>query len=85
MTNATNTPQQYPNQPPEPRRKTQQVEPILLDTAELATLLNMSTTWVYREAGKLGLRGYKLGRGRNAKVHYRKSEVLAWLEQQRLV
>jgi transposase len=39
-----------------------------MDCSELAEMLNMSISWVYREAPKLGLRGYKLGRGRNAKV-----------------
>ncbi|WP_405548499.1 helix-turn-helix transcriptional regulator [Streptomyces microflavus] len=60
------------------------VEPLLIDTSELATLLSMSTSWVYREASKLGLKGYKLGRGRNAKVLYKKAEVYKWLEQQKI-
>ncbi|MFJ3937968.1 helix-turn-helix transcriptional regulator [Streptomyces parvus] len=60
------------------------VEPLLIDTAELAALLSMSTSWVYREASKLGLKGYKLGRGRNAKVLYKKAEVYKWLEQQKI-
>jgi hypothetical protein len=33
--------------------------------SEVAAMLNMSTSWGYREASKLGLKGYKLGRGRN--------------------
>ncbi|WP_245833933.1 helix-turn-helix domain-containing protein [Streptomyces aidingensis] len=61
-----------------------QSEPILMDTAELAIMLNMSVSWVYREAAKLGLKGYKLGRGRNAKVLYKRAEVLKWLEQQKI-
>ncbi|MEU6944444.1 helix-turn-helix domain-containing protein [Streptomyces sp. NPDC046316] len=60
------------------------VEPVLMDTSEVATMLNMSTSWVYREASKLGLRGYKLGRGRNAKVLYKRNEVFKWLEQQKV-
>lgn len=60
------------------------VEPVLMDTSEVATLLNMSTSWVYKEASKLGLKGYKLGRGRNAKVLYKKTEVFKWLEQQKI-
>lgn len=55
-----------------------------MDCSELAEMLNMSISWVYREAPKLGLRGYKLGRGRNAKVLYKRSEVFKWLEQRRL-
>ncbi|GAA2930836.1 hypothetical protein GCM10011428_55340 [Streptomyces violaceus] len=60
------------------------IEPVLMDCSELAEMLNMSISWVYREAPKLGLRGYKLGRGRNAKVLYKRSEVFKWLEQRRL-
>ncbi|SEC74303.1 hypothetical protein SAMN05216489_01507 [Streptomyces sp. 3213] len=33
---------------------------------------------------KLGLKGYKLGRGRNSKILYMRAEVFKWLEQQRL-
>ncbi|OCC13926.1 helix-turn-helix domain-containing protein [Streptomyces sp. PTY087I2] len=64
--------------------KTQSIEPVLIDTSEVATLLSMSTSWVYREASKLGLKGYKLGRGRNAKVLYKRAEVFKWLEQQKI-
>ncbi|MFD8555333.1 helix-turn-helix domain-containing protein [Streptomyces fradiae] len=60
------------------------VEPVLLDTCEVATMLNMSTSWVYKEASKLGLKGYKLGRGRNAKVLYKRAELFKWLEQQKI-
>ncbi|MGW8701653.1 helix-turn-helix domain-containing protein [Streptomyces eurythermus] len=60
------------------------VEPVLMDTSEVAAMLNMSTSWVYREASKLGLKGYKLGRGRNAKVLYKRAEVFKWLEQQKI-
>ncbi|MFD7125987.1 helix-turn-helix domain-containing protein [Streptomyces anulatus] len=65
-------------------RRHQSVEPVLIDTAEVATMLSMSTSWVYREASKLGLKGYKLGRGRNAKVLYKRAEVFKWLEQQKI-
>ncbi|MFE2262536.1 helix-turn-helix domain-containing protein [Streptomyces griseosporeus] len=60
------------------------VEPVLMDTAEVAAMLSMSKSWVYREASKLGLRGYKLGRGRNAKVLYKRSDIFKWLEQQKI-
>ncbi|MEV5187256.1 helix-turn-helix domain-containing protein [Streptomyces werraensis] len=60
------------------------VEPVLVDTAEVAAMLNMSTSWVYREASKLGLKGYKLGRGRNAKVLYTRAEISKWLERQKI-
>lgn len=65
-------------------RKVRSVEPVLMDTSEVATMLSMSASWVYREASKLGLKGYKLGRGRNAKVLYKKAEIFKWLEQQRI-
>ncbi|MFE1551626.1 helix-turn-helix domain-containing protein [Streptomyces sp. NPDC058718] len=55
-----------------------------MDTSEVAAMLNMSTSWVYREASKLGLKGYKLGRGKNAKVLYKRAEVFRWLEQQKI-
>ncbi|WP_299531985.1 helix-turn-helix domain-containing protein [uncultured Streptomyces sp.] len=55
-----------------------------MDTSEVAAMLSMSTSWVYREASKLGLKGYKLGRGRNAKVLYKRAEVFKWLEQQKI-
>lgn len=56
-----------------------------MDARETAEMLNMSLTWVYRDAPKLGLKGYKLGRGRNAKIQFKKAEVLRWLEQQKLL
>ncbi|WP_437053276.1 helix-turn-helix domain-containing protein [Streptomyces sp. enrichment culture] len=65
-------------------RRSRSVEPVLMDTSEVAAMLNMSTSWVYREASKLGLKGYKLGRGRNAKVLYKKTEIFKWLEQQKI-
>ncbi|WEB39047.1 hypothetical protein MOV08_06845 [Streptomyces yunnanensis] len=46
---------------------------------------NVSLAWVYRDAPKLGLKGYKPGRGRNAKIQFKKTEVLNWLEQQKLL
>jgi transposase len=65
-------------------RRRRSVEPVLMDTSEVAAMLNMSTSWVYREASKLGLKGYKLGRGRNAKVLYKRVEIFKWLEQQKI-
>ncbi|MEL5953516.1 helix-turn-helix domain-containing protein [Streptomyces sp. CLV115] len=60
------------------------VEPALMDSTEVAAMLNMSRSWVYKEASKLGLKGYKLGRGRKAKVLYKKTEVFKWLDQQKI-
>ncbi|WP_435190592.1 hypothetical protein [Streptomyces sp. bgisy126] len=55
-----------------------------METSEVAAMLSMSTSWVYREASKLGLKGYELGRGKNAKVLHKRTEVFKWLEQQRV-
>ncbi len=80
-------PQSHPDEPRshiDSSRRRRDVEPVLMDTAEVAAMLNMSTSWVYREASKLGLKGYKLGRGRNAKVLYKRAEIFKWLEQQKI-
>jgi predicted DNA-binding transcriptional regulator AlpA len=80
-------PQSHPDEPRshiDASRRRRDVEPVLMDTAEVAAMLNMSTSWVYREASKLGLKGYKLGRGRNAKVLYKRAEIFKWLEQQKI-
>ncbi|MEU6354088.1 helix-turn-helix domain-containing protein [Streptomyces sp. NPDC047072] len=84
MLNAVNTPPDGIQPSPNPSKRARRVEPVLMDTKELAAMLNMSASWVYREAAKLGLKGYKLGKGRNAKVMYRKTEVHKWLEQQKI-
>jgi transposase len=80
-------PQSYPDETRtdiDSSRRRRSVEPVLMDTSEVAAMLNMSTSWVYKEASKLGLKGYKLGRGRNAKVLYKRAEVFKWLEQQKI-
>jgi hypothetical protein len=84
MLDAVNTPPDDIQPVPNPPRRARRVEPVLIDTNELAAMLNMSASWVYREAAKLGLKGYKLGKGRNAKILYKKTEVLKWLEQQKI-
>jgi hypothetical protein len=84
MLDAPNTPPDGIMRSPNPPRRTRRVEPVLMDTNELAVMLNMSASWVYREAAKQGLKGYKLGKGRNAKVLYKKAEAHKWLEQQRI-
>ncbi|MFE9600111.1 helix-turn-helix domain-containing protein [Streptomyces hokutonensis] len=80
-------PQSHPSQTRtdiDSSRRRRSVEPVLMNTSEVAVMLNMSTSWVYREASKLGLKGYKLGRGRNSKILYKRAEVFKWLEQQKL-
>ncbi|MFG2816265.1 helix-turn-helix transcriptional regulator [Streptomyces sp. NPDC048410] len=51
---------------------------------QTANYLNMSITWVYRDAPKLGLMPYKFGKGRSAKLQFKIKEVEAWAEQQKL-
>ncbi|MEU5655027.1 helix-turn-helix domain-containing protein [Streptomyces sp. NPDC047737] len=75
--------QPHPSESSRPR-KHRPADAVLMETSEVAAMLSMSTSWVYREASKLGLKGYKLGRGKNAKVLYKRTEVFKWLEQQKI-
>jgi hypothetical protein len=54
-----------------------------MDVKEMAEYLYMSVQWVYREAPRVGLVPYRFGRGRNAKIQFRVSEVQAWVRQRR--
>ncbi len=60
------------------------MRPQFMDTKQTAEYLNMSVTWVYRDAPRLGLAAYKFGTGRNAKLQFKVSDVDAWARQQRL-
>ncbi|MGW1771893.1 helix-turn-helix transcriptional regulator [Streptomyces sp. NPDC002104] len=55
-----------------------------MSAKELATHLNMSLTWIYRDGVRSGLIPYKFGTGRNAKIQFKASEVQAWIGQQRV-
>ncbi|MFJ5519504.1 helix-turn-helix transcriptional regulator [Streptomyces griseoluteus] len=55
-----------------------------MNARQTAEYLNMSITWVYRDAPKLGLQPYKFGYGRSAKLQFKVSEVQAWAQQQKL-
>ncbi|MFD4653354.1 hypothetical protein [Streptomyces sp. NPDC058441] len=55
-----------------------------MDVKQTAAYLNMSATWVYRDAPKLGLVPYKFGRGPTAKLQFKTTEVQAWVLQQKL-
>ncbi|GHE06542.1 helix-turn-helix transcriptional regulator [Streptomyces alanosinicus] len=55
-----------------------------MNVKQTAQYLNMSITWVYRDAPKLGLVPYKFGRGRSAKLQFKISDVQAWAQQQKL-
>lgn len=55
-----------------------------MSVKQTAEYLNMSATWVYREALRVGLVPYRFGAGRNAKLQFKVSEVQTWVRQQRL-
>ncbi|MEU6284801.1 hypothetical protein [Streptomyces sp. NPDC047028] len=55
-----------------------------MNAKQTAEYLNMSITWVYRDAPKLGLVPYKFGQGRSAKLQFKVSDVHAWAHQQKL-
>ncbi|MEV5843494.1 helix-turn-helix domain-containing protein [Streptomyces sp. NPDC051985] len=51
---------------------------------ETATYLNVSPSWIYRNAAPSGLTPYRFAAGTNAKIRFRTSEVEAWVRQQRM-
>ncbi|MEU6198616.1 hypothetical protein [Streptomyces sp. NPDC047061] len=55
-----------------------------MNAKQTAEYLNMSITWVYRDAPKLGLVPYKFGNGRSAKLQFKITDVHAWARQQKL-
>ncbi|MFF7474683.1 hypothetical protein [Streptomyces sp. NPDC008092] len=55
-----------------------------MNAKQTAEYLNMSITWVYRDAPKLGLVPYKFGSGRSAKLQFKIADVQAWARQQKL-
>ncbi|GLW55452.1 helix-turn-helix transcriptional regulator [Kitasatospora phosalacinea] len=54
-----------------------------MDAKQTAEYLNVSLSWLYREAAGVGLVAYRFGQGRNAKLQFKVSEVQAWIKQQR--
>lgn len=61
-------PQSHPDESRTDTSRSRRHQAVLINTAEVATMLSVSTSWVHREASKLALKGYRLGRGRNAKA-----------------
>ncbi|WP_078652216.1 helix-turn-helix domain-containing protein [Streptomyces globisporus] len=59
--------------------------PQFMGVKELAVYLGVSPSWLYQYGTQLGLPRYKFGRGRTAKVRYRRSEVDRWVKSQRVV
>ncbi|GAA1192894.1 hypothetical protein GCM10009654_57690 [Streptomyces hebeiensis] len=55
-----------------------------MDAQQTARYLNMSLTWIYRDARRCGLKPYRFGNGKNAKIQFKTIDVLKWLEQQRV-
>ncbi|MFC8722170.1 helix-turn-helix domain-containing protein [Kitasatospora sp. NPDC057198] len=55
-----------------------------MDARQTAEYLNVSLSWLYREAADVGLVPYRFGRGRNAKLQFKVSEVNTWIKQQRV-
>ncbi|MFI7361388.1 helix-turn-helix domain-containing protein [Streptomyces sp. NPDC050149] len=53
-----------------------------MDVKQVGEYLNMSVQWVYREAPKVGLKPYRFGNGRNAKIQFKVADVQAWVRQQ---
>ena len=55
-----------------------------MDAQQTARFLNMSLTWVYRDARRYGLKAYRFGNGKSAKIQFKITDVLKWLEQQQI-
>ncbi|MEV5879650.1 helix-turn-helix domain-containing protein [Streptomyces sp. NPDC052101] len=53
-----------------------------MSVREVAKYLNVSTSWIYRNAARSGLTPYRFGAGTNAKIRFRASEIEAWVRQQ---
>ncbi|MER6979624.1 helix-turn-helix domain-containing protein [Streptomyces carpinensis] len=55
-----------------------------MDIGETADYLNVSVSWLYKNAARSGLAMYRFGPGPNAKIRFKVSEVEAWVKQQRV-
>lgn len=56
-----------------------------MSARETAEYLNVSVSWIYRNASGSGLAPYRFGSGVNAKIRFKASEVEAWAKQQRVL
>ncbi|MFJ3211079.1 helix-turn-helix domain-containing protein [Streptomyces flaveolus] len=54
-----------------------------MSVKELAEYLNVSVSWIYRNAAPSGLLPYRFGVGVNTKIRFKVAEVDAWVKQQR--
>ncbi|MFE9730133.1 helix-turn-helix domain-containing protein [Streptomyces sp. NPDC005863] len=50
-----------------------------MSVREVAEYLNVSASWIYKNANRSGLTLYRFGSGANAKIRFRRSDVEAWL------
>lgn len=55
-----------------------------MDVRKTAEYLNVSISWIYRNATQSGLAPYRFGSGSNAKIRFKVSEVEAWAKQHRV-
>ncbi|MGW0818041.1 helix-turn-helix transcriptional regulator [Streptomyces viridiviolaceus] len=60
------------------------VTPRFMNVKETAEYLNVSASWLYKNAVRSGLVMYRFGVGANAKIQFKVSEVEAWVKQQRV-
>ncbi|MFG3151341.1 helix-turn-helix domain-containing protein [Streptomyces sp. NPDC048219] len=55
-----------------------------MNIREAAEYLNVSVSWLYKNAARSGLAVYRFGAGPNAKMRFKVSEVEAWVKQHRV-
>ncbi|MEU5200941.1 helix-turn-helix domain-containing protein [Streptomyces scabiei] len=55
-----------------------------LDVRETAEYLNVSISWLYKNAARSGLAIYRFGTGENSKIRFEVSEIETWVKQQRV-
>ncbi|MFD6327775.1 helix-turn-helix domain-containing protein [Streptomyces sp. NPDC058442] len=56
-----------------------------MDIKETAEYLNVSVSWMYKNAKHSGLVIYRFGAGANSKIRFKESEVESWVKQQRVL
>ncbi|MGA5200387.1 helix-turn-helix domain-containing protein [Streptomyces variegatus] len=56
-----------------------------MDIKETAEYLNVSVSWLYKNAQRSGLVIYRFGPGPNSKIRFRVSEVESWVKQQQVM
>lgn len=56
-----------------------------MDVKDTAAYLNVSVSWLYKNATRSGLVMYRFGVGMNSKIRFNVSEVEAWVKQQRIM